>query len=212
MDYAAYAEMAAKYAHGKLTRGSSNWKDFSQKKMRKADAVTIRMVKEVQTYQLNIGIDKGETPGSVSFSRLPKLYDVAHALRVAEEASFMGAGNCGEFSAVVFAYLYKRDILPLDIMASTYFDHAWVVIGRPANTDVTDPNGWTSEDDPNEPVICDPWLAKGNTPYTNRDKYHEMVVDLEDYRKYYAPTKVKLLLRAGKKAQIRDDSRILYTQ
>jgi hypothetical protein len=75
---------------------------------------------------------------------------------------------------------------------------------------VTNPDSWIDDDDDLqlEPVICDPWLAKGSLKYARTRDFHEMVVDIDDYKKHYVANEVRLLLRAGKKAGARDDIHI----
>jgi hypothetical protein len=234
-NYVVSAEMAAKYAHEKLTRGASNWKDFrfvhKNKRLLKEgsgfrkgatvtvpddDMVTARLVTHVQKSLSDfVTLKERKTPndvairrtaGIVYFSMLPKIYNVAHALRVAEEAIFCGAGNCGEFAAVVFSYLYKRNVLPLDIMSSTLYDHGWVVIGRPAGTDPANPVEWLSKEENAfvHPVICDPWMKHGSTPY-NKAHEDKMVTELDDgrackdYTRDYIGYKVEVVLRVDKR-------------
>ncbi len=69
-------------------------------------------------------------------------------------------GNCGEFSAAAFMYLYDRNIRPLDWCGLKDADHAFVIIGRNAG-DASDYTSWG-----NTAAICDPWaqgFRKGDT-------------------------------------------------
>lgn len=70
---------------------------------------------------------------------------------IAEQSKLKKCGNCGEFSALAFIYLYKKGVRPLDWMALVGGDHAFVVIGRD-NADANDYAHWGSN-----AVVCDPW-------------------------------------------------------
>lgn len=70
-------------------------------------------------------------------------------------AEHVGCGNCGENAGVAFVYLYDRGVFPIDFMAATNHDHAFVVIGRDEGGDETRPEGWGKD-----AVICDPWDGK----------------------------------------------------
>ncbi|MEM5585458.1 hypothetical protein WNZ15_23580 [Roseibium sp. AS2] len=60
-------------------------------------------------------------------------------------------GNCGEFSAAAFIYLYDRNIRPLEWCGLLDADHAFVIIGRNAG----DPSNYSAWGDVS--AICDPW-------------------------------------------------------
>ena len=86
---------------------------------------------------------------------------------MAMTAKLMGAGNCGENAAVAFVHL--RDvlrILPIDYYMYNNFEHAFVIVGRRADTDPTDYNTWNRE-----AAICDPWRGISGAapafPYAN---------------------------------------------
>ncbi len=70
---------------------------------------------------------------------------------IANESRQKKCGNCGEFSALAFIYLYDGGVRPLDWMALAGGDHAFVVIGR-ENAVVNDYANWGSKS-----VVCDPW-------------------------------------------------------
>ncbi|WP_299438096.1 hypothetical protein [uncultured Rhodospira sp.] len=70
---------------------------------------------------------------------------------MAETAAKNSCGNCGEFSAVAFIYLYDKGVRPIDWMSLTGGDHAFVVIGRAAG-DANDVDQWGSI-----AAVCDPW-------------------------------------------------------
>ena len=60
-------------------------------------------------------------------------------------------GNCGEFSALAFSYLYGMGVRPLDWMSLVGGDHAFVVVGRAAG-DANDHKKWGTS-----AAVCDPW-------------------------------------------------------
>lgn len=67
-------------------------------------------------------------------------------------------GNCAEHAAVAFMHLKNKGIRPVEYMAymSGFFeDHAFVVIGRHAGTNVNKPASWG-----NHVVVCDPYYDK----------------------------------------------------
>lgn len=83
--------------------------------------------------------------------------------KVAEHASGMKSGNCGEQTALAFIYLLKHNVLPLDFCKVKNGDHAFVVIGRSKEGNPNDLKTWGNA------VICDPFnnqafIAKDATP------------------------------------------------
>ena len=70
---------------------------------------------------------------------------------IARESRNKKCGNCGEFSALAFIYLYDLGVRPLDWMSLVGGDHAFVVLGR-ENADPNDHRNWGPK-----AVICDPW-------------------------------------------------------
>jgi hypothetical protein len=75
---------------------------------------------------------------------------------MAAKAENVGCGNCGEQAALAFMYLYEQlHSRPLDFMARTNRDHAFVVIGRTNKSKDDDYTTWG-----NEAVVCDPWDLK----------------------------------------------------
>jgi hypothetical protein len=59
-------------------------------------------------------------------------------------------GNCAELTAAAFIHLHKLNVRPLDYMVLDGADHAFVVIGREADT--SDWSKWGKS-----AVVCDPW-------------------------------------------------------
>jgi hypothetical protein len=78
---------------------------------------------------------------------------IRHEAMVAKR---FGCGNCGEQSAVAFMYLMQYRVSPLDYMAFTNLDHAFVVLGRPKATDDSAVSTWGDL-----AVVCDPWKNEG---------------------------------------------------
>lgn len=77
----------------------------------------------------------------------------------AAKAEHVGCGNCGEQAALAFIDLHERHHAhPLDYMARTNRDHAFVVIGRARGSRIDDYTTWG-----NEAVVCDPWDLKTYT-------------------------------------------------
>lgn len=71
----------------------------------------------------------------------------------AKHAVQMQAGNCSLQAAVAFQYLRtQKRIFPLDVMQLRNKDHGFVIVGRPANTDLEDFAEWTKD-----AILCDPW-------------------------------------------------------
>lgn len=67
-------------------------------------------------------------------------------------AEAYGCGNCGEQSAIAFAFLRRQKTFPLDWMEVNDYQHAFVIIGRKRGSDSTDYRTWGDE-----AVVCDPW-------------------------------------------------------
>ncbi len=71
----------------------------------------------------------------------------------ARNAIKMRAGNCALQAAVAFQYLRTRErVFPLEYMQFATKDHAFVVLGRPADTDISRFWEWSRN-----AVVCDPW-------------------------------------------------------
>jgi hypothetical protein len=71
----------------------------------------------------------------------------------AAKAEHVGCGNCGEQAALAFMDLHERHhVRPLDYMARTNRDHAFVLIGRVKGSKIDDHKTWGKD-----AVVCDPW-------------------------------------------------------
>ena len=90
--------------------------------------------------------------------------DFKYIKTIADVAQKNGCGNCGEFSAVAFMYLYKKGVRPLDWMQLTDADHAFLVIGR-ASGNENDLDSWGRF-----AAVCDPW-GQGFTGKADQGTY-----------------------------------------
>lgn len=72
----------------------------------------------------------------------------------ADQAEKSGCGNCGEQSALAFAWLMRHRAVPVEIMKVTNGDHAFCVLNRDSRTDPAHPDQWNEES-----VYCDPWRS-----------------------------------------------------
>jgi len=133
LDYRGAAQEAISYVRSKMTVGASN----------KIPDVLGSLGMSL----LCVPAERSVTRDSQSDRMLPYLRVIAGA------AENVGCGNCGEQSATAFVFLLDKGIRPIDWMAlQDPGDHAFVVIGRLATSDATDPNTWG-----NLAVVCDPW-------------------------------------------------------
>lgn len=77
-------------------------------------------------------------------------------------------GNCGEQSALAFEFLRHQGIKPLDWAHFINRDHAFVIIGRPSESEVVGnpPREWALS-----AVICDPWKNRSGFWMDMKDDY-----------------------------------------
>jgi hypothetical protein len=73
----------------------------------------------------------------------------------AKYAALHHCGNCAEHAAIAFILLRNRGVRPLEYMFYAAEDHAFVVIGRKADTDLGRPASWGSS-----AVVCDAYYGK----------------------------------------------------
>lgn len=71
---------------------------------------------------------------------------------IAKEVRDRHCGNCGEYSALAFVYLYDKGVRPIDWLSLVGGDHAFVGIGIDLKAEINDPSSWGKT-----AVICDPW-------------------------------------------------------
>lgn len=75
----------------------------------------------------------------------------------AKNAEAHHCGNCAEHAAIAFVYLKNAGIRPIEYMGylSSYFeDHAFVVIGRKADSDINKPVAWGAD-----VAVCDAYYG-----------------------------------------------------
>lgn len=100
--------------------------------------------------------------------------NIMNIRRMASRAKNDDCGNCGEYAAVVFDYLYLSDCLfPIEY---THYrrpgDHAFVIVGR-TQGDAADPATWNED-----AVVADAWanrIVSGSDYYTRMYGYPELV-------------------------------------
>lgn len=147
-----YSTEACSYVIKTLAMGGANWdqytgpgswedciKDFSAKICApKKDPVDICLYEKVRPeYKKKLASAK---------TMLEKMRIIA------EEVKDKKCGNCGEFSALAFIYLYDKGVRPLDWMSLEGGDHAFVVIGQDKNRIAGKILSWGPD-----AVICDSW-------------------------------------------------------
>ena len=138
--YLGRAQEAVSYVRSKMTVGASN-----------------KIPDVLGSFGMSllcVPAERSVTAESQSDKMLPYMRVIATA------AEGTGCGNCGEQSATAFIYLFDHGIRPLDWMAlQDPGDHAFVVIGRIAGSNETDPNTWGAS-----AVVCDPWRGQVYRP------------------------------------------------
>lgn len=133
VSYASVAHEAVDYVRSKMTVGASNKIHDEVKSM--GEAFVCMLAERSVTKQW-------ESLATERYLRLS-----------AGAAESTGCGNCGEQSALAFSYLLDRGVHPIDWMAlQPPGDHAFVVIGRPRNSNETEPVTWGAS-----AIVCDPW-------------------------------------------------------
>jgi hypothetical protein len=132
----ASARRAVDYVTSKMTVGASNRVDVL-----KTGGGSVLCV--FATRQTDFAV--AERNGIPSYILLP-----------AATAEHVGCGNCGEQAALAFVYLVEDlKVKPVEYMGRTNADHAFVVIGRSKDSDVSDYKTWGDQC-----VVCDPWDKK----------------------------------------------------
>lgn len=77
--------------------------------------------------------------------------------QVAADAKAARCGNCGEYAAVAFDFLMLGGC-PHAVEYAEYVspgDHAFVIVGRPSDTDPANPSTWGRD-----AVVCDAWAGE----------------------------------------------------
>jgi hypothetical protein len=111
-----------------------------------ADKCVYGQLRQTDKWQLimnpNVRADKG-----LSGAGIQKFEDIK---TLSDLVSKFSCGNCAELAASAFVFLHKLNVRPLDYMVLDGADHAFVVIGREADSD--DWRKWGKS-----AVVCDPW-------------------------------------------------------
>lgn len=92
--------------------------------------------------------------GSSRSSAYKGSFDPVRYINELERLAFdTGTGNCSELSAVAFKYLVKANVRPIEYYGvfRGSWDHAFVVLNRPANVPIREFARWSYS-----AVLCDP--------------------------------------------------------
>lgn len=141
--YMMQANAANSYTRQKMTYGSSN---------------DVRKVTGPISFVTNIGVGIvnriARNEADVEVDRLKVAdYNTRKQMEIwADKAEKYGAGNCGEQSAIAFQYLRKRNVEPITWTRWSVGNHAFVLLGKPANGTIRNAKEWGDG-----VVICDPW-------------------------------------------------------
>lgn len=131
-----FAMRALEYVKNKMTIGASNNSD---------------VFSTIGTSILCVAAQRSVDFGIANNTGIP-----SEIIKAAAKAEHVGCGNCGEQAAIAFVYLSEElKVRPLDFMSRTNADHAFVVIGRRADSEESDYKTWGDEC-----IICDPWDSK----------------------------------------------------
>lgn len=88
--------------------------------------------------------------------KLPPGASYERKIEILAEAGRRGmSGNCSEMAAIAFVFLRDRGVRPLDFMHFLGKDHAFVILGRPAGTDVSDFSSWADKS-----IVCDAYRGE----------------------------------------------------
>ena len=146
------AVIANQYVKSKMTIGASNKLrvDFPRAWACSGSAINIGAMRK-QTDR-----DLIAAAGTLPKTNNPMLQEHQKQHLILEKtvanAEAYGCGNCGEQSAIAFAFLRRQKTFPLDWMEVDDYKHAFVIIGRRRGSDTTDYRTWGDE-----AVVCDPW-------------------------------------------------------
>ena len=141
--YMVQANAGNNYTRQKMTYGSSN---------------DLRKITGPISFVTNIGVGivnsiaRHEADVEVDGLRVADYNTRKQLVIWAEKAEKYGAGNCGEQSAIAFQYLRARQVEPLTWTRWSVGNHAFVLLGKPANDTPANAKDWISN-----VVVCDPW-------------------------------------------------------
>lgn len=131
----AWSRKAVDYVLTKVGMRAGNWDDVED-------------AKDAKVKRLRGGYNK-EILSSPHISQLDAVE------LIARKATKAKAGNCFEQSLVALHYLLTRSrVRPLENVCLADEDHCFVLIGRPADTDLNDWRTWGPST-----VVCDPWAS-----------------------------------------------------
>ena len=92
----------------------------------------------------------------------------------AKHAVKMQAGNCSLQAALAFQYLRtEKKIFPVEVMQLRHKNHGFVILGRPADTDLENFADWTKD-----AILCDPWRHDAGIAAQLVTWFNETKVDL----------------------------------
>lgn len=134
------AQEALRYAQERIKESSSALKT--------PDTETLRINKNINHMRQST-LDKQNS--------IKALYRVAspHSLIVKSRSKIITqfeVGNCSEYATLALRYIHKQSSIYAETMYIQDGDHAFVVIGRPIDTDINKPETWGED-----AVVCDPW-------------------------------------------------------
>lgn len=131
-----FAQQAVSYVQNKMLVGAANRSEV--------------------LYSLGLSYICVAAQKSVDFGIAPDPVLPSWIIKAAAKAEAAGCGNCGEQAAIAMVYLFNNlKVVPLDYVERTNADHAFVVIGRKANSEISDYKTWGDSC-----VVCDPWDYK----------------------------------------------------
>ncbi len=107
---------------------------------------------------------------------LPHARKGAAAMAIGNTFERFGFGTCIEMGAIGYAYCKKKNI-PGELFLETFYNHAFLVIGRNRESKSDDYKNWGKE-----AVVCDPWaqLVYPANEIPERMKLYRETQDLED--------------------------------
>lgn len=133
----------------------------------------------ISAYKQARGFKEGVIPELKELSKtagqLPK--DERNLLMMevwAKHALKMKAGNCGVQAALAFQFLRtEKKIFPIEVMQLRHKNHGFVILGRPADTDLENFADWTKD-----AILCDPWRHNTGIAAQLVTWFNETKVDL----------------------------------
>lgn len=104
---------------------------------------------------------------NLEVAKLPPDASYERKIEILAEAGRRGmSGNCAEMAAIAFVVLRDRGVRPLEFMQFLDMNHAFVILGRPAETQVSNFASWAPAS-----VVCDPWYGAADVA-TQLQEWH----------------------------------------